>query len=103
MCGGRSAALVFWAVPQCPPGPVPVALAGLYTAAGHYDEVINVTNEVTNVDDQTALLATYRGIALREQGHLCASRDAFKEALKSTKRDEAIRHLALFETPTTPD
>ena len=40
-------------------------------------------NQITNVDDATALLCVFRGVALREQGHHDAAREAFKEALKS--------------------
>jgi tetratricopeptide (TPR) repeat protein len=38
-----------------------------------------------------------RGVALREVGHFDAARDAFKEALKSKKREPVVRHRALLE------
>lgn len=78
-----------------------VSLAELYVATKRYDDVVDVTNGIKNEDDATALLMTYRGIAHREQGHHEASREALKEALKSSKRDEAIRQLALFERSQT--
>lgn len=74
-----------------------VSLAELYVDSGRFDDVIDLTNGVTNTDDPSALLVTFRGIALREQGHHTAAREAFKEALKSRTRDGAIRHRALLE------
>ncbi len=78
-----------------------VSLAELYLQAGRLDDVIDLTNEVKNVDDATALLLTYRGTALREQGHWQAAREAFKAALKSRSRASEIRHLALSERAET--
>src|SRR5262245_52047441 len=46
-----------------------VSLAELYTLTGRYADVVDLTNGMTNDDDPTALLVTFRGIALREQGH----------------------------------
>jgi len=78
-----------------------VSLCELYLEAGRYDEVVDLTNGISNADDPTALLATFRGVALREQGHHTAAREAFKEALKSKSRDAAIRHKALAERAET--
>lgn len=78
-----------------------VSLAELYVEAGRHDDVVDLTNGLANEDDVTALLATYRGVALRELGHFEASREALKEALKSKKRDAQIRHRALFERAET--
>ena len=74
-----------------------VSLAELYLEAGRANDVVELTNGIGNVDDPTALLVTFRGIALRELGHHTAAREAFKEALKSKTRDSAIRHRALLE------
>jgi tetratricopeptide (TPR) repeat protein len=74
-----------------------VSLAELYIDAARYDDVVELTNGLTNIDDTNALLVTFRGIALREQGHYTAAREAFKEGLKSKTRDAAIRHRALLE------
>jgi hypothetical protein len=52
---------------------------------------------VSNQDDATALLCVFRGIAFREQGYYEATREAFKEALRSKKRDPVVRHRALLE------
>lgn len=74
-----------------------VSLADLYSAAERHDDVIDLTNGITNEDDATALLCTYRGQALRALGHHVAAREALKEALKTKKRDNAIRHQAYIE------
>lgn len=78
-----------------------VSLGELYLAAGRYDDVIGLTDGITNHGDETALLLTFRGAALREQGHFSASREALKQALRSTKTDASIRHLALLERAAT--
>lgn len=78
-----------------------VSLAALYTDAGRHHDVIDITNGLTNVDDPTALLLTFRGVAFRETGSYTAAAESFKEALKSTKRDAGIRHLALIERART--
>ncbi len=72
-----------------------LSLCELYGAQGQHDAVVDHTNGLRNEDDPTALLLAYRGVALRELGHLTAAREAFKEALKSKSRDATIRHFAL--------
>jgi tetratricopeptide (TPR) repeat protein len=42
-------------------------------------------------------VCVFRGIAFREQGFYEAAREAFKEALRSKKRDPVVRHRALLE------
>ena len=74
-----------------------VSLAELYVESLRYDDVVDLTNGVQNNDDASALLMTYRGLALRELGHHTAAREALKEALKSKAREAGIRHLALLE------
>jgi len=78
-----------------------VSLAELYIQTGRHEEVIDLTNGIKNEDDATALLCVYRGVALREQGFYEASREAFKEALKSKSRAPEIRHLGLSERAYT--
>ncbi|MBW3634472.1 MAG: hypothetical protein KY456_15730 [Chloroflexi bacterium] len=72
-----------------------VSLAELYAEAGRTREIVDLTNGIRNTDDGSALLLTYRGIAFARDGLFEASREAFKEALKSKKRPPEIRHLAL--------
>ena len=69
-----------------------LSLADLYITAKKWEEVIEVTNGMTNVDDATCLLLIYRGIAFRETGYKDAAKEALKEALKSKKRSMIIRH-----------
>jgi tetratricopeptide (TPR) repeat protein len=78
-----------------------VSLAELYGEAGRHQDVVDLTNGLRNGDDTTALLLVYHGAALRELGFHEASREAFKEALKSKARDQDIRHLALSERART--
>ena len=74
-----------------------VSVAELYLDAGRHQDVVDLTNGVTNDDDPTALLMTFRGMALRELSHHTAAREAFKEALKSKSRHKVIRQRALIE------
>jgi tetratricopeptide (TPR) repeat protein len=74
-----------------------LSLAELYSALGRHADVVELTNNVVNLDDATALLCVFRGVALREQGYLDAAREALNEALKSKKRADVIRHRALLE------
>jgi tetratricopeptide (TPR) repeat protein len=74
-----------------------VSLADLYAAAGRFDEVIALTEGLRNEDDASALLLTYRGMALRQKGFTDAAHEALKEALRARSRSAAIRHLALVE------
>lgn len=74
-----------------------VSLAELYTIAGRPKEAIELTEDVTNEDDASALLCVFRGQALHDLGYHDAALVAFKEALRSKSRPEEIRHLALSE------
>jgi tetratricopeptide (TPR) repeat protein len=78
-----------------------VSLTELYLDAHRWDDVTDTTNEVANVDDATALLNVFRGVAFREQGFFDAARESFHEALKTKKREPVIRHRALLERART--
>jgi tetratricopeptide (TPR) repeat protein len=78
-----------------------VSLAELYSQRGRHEEVVELTDNLANADDATALLLVYRGVALREQGFLDGSLEAFKEALRARSRDQAIRNLAYSERART--
>lgn len=78
-----------------------VSLAELYSESGRHDDVIDLTNGVTNDNDSTALLLVYRGIAFTREGLFEAARESFKEALKSKKRANEVRHLALRQRAET--
>ena len=74
-----------------------VPLADLYMGARRWRDVVSLTDAVTNVDDATALLLTWRGSALRQLGLVTPARDALKEALKSRSRDAIIQRRAMVE------
>jgi tetratricopeptide (TPR) repeat protein len=74
-----------------------VSLAELYAEMGRWDDVIELTEGISNQDDASALLCAFRGQAFREQGFHDAAHEAFKEALRSRSRAAPIRHLALTE------
>jgi tetratricopeptide (TPR) repeat protein len=74
-----------------------VSLGELYLRAGRFDDVIELTEGLTNNDDASALLCVFRGSAFRQQGFHAAAHEALKEALRSRARAAPIRHLALSE------
>jgi tetratricopeptide (TPR) repeat protein len=74
-----------------------VLLAELYLLADRPDDVIELTEGVTNEDDATAILLVFRGAAFRRQGFHDAAHETLKEALRSRSRAAPIRHLALSE------
>lgn len=78
-----------------------LSLAELYSDLGRHADVVGLTEGLSNDDDVTALLLVFRGVALREQGYPEAAREAFKEALKSKKREAVVRHRALLERSRT--
>lgn len=78
-----------------------LSLAELYLEASRHQDVVDVTDAITNVDDVTALLCVYRGAAMRELGFHDAAREAFKEALRVRSRPAEIRHRALLERAQT--
>ena len=74
-----------------------ISLAELYAELGRWSDVVELTDQVTNQDDLTALLCVFRGVALRELGYYEAARTSFKEALKTKQRNSVIRHRAWLE------
>ena len=74
-----------------------VSLAELYAQAKRWDDVVELTEGVSNEDDASALLLCYRGMAFREQGFHDAAHESLKEALRSRSRSPEIRHHALSE------
>ena len=74
-----------------------VSLAELYAEASRWEDVIELTEGLTNEDDASALLLVLRGRAFREQDFHDAAHESLKEALRSRSREASIRHLALAE------
>ena len=64
---------------------------------GKWEQVLETTEEIENVDEATALLLIYRAIALRELGHLEAAIETLKSARSSKSRHEDVLNKALFE------
>jgi tetratricopeptide (TPR) repeat protein len=78
-----------------------VSLAELYAEQSRWDDVIQLTDGLTNDDDASTYLLTQRGIALRERGYFDAAREAFKEALRIRARPAELRQVASIERGKT--
>lgn len=78
-----------------------VSLAELYAEQARWDEVVSMTDDLTNEDEPSTYLLIQRGIALREQGYFEASRTALKEALRPRSRPAELRHVASIERGKT--
>ena len=78
-----------------------VSLAELYLDASRPADVVQLTNGLSNDDDATALLLTFRGTALNQIGQPGAGREALKAALAPRSRSAEIRHLALLARAST--
>lgn len=78
-----------------------LSLADLYVQSKEWDKIIDVTDEIPNEDDITALMLVYRGVAFREKGFNDAAKEVFKKALASKKRNETVRHRAMTERAKT--
>lgn len=74
-----------------------VSLAELYIELGSWDQVVELTDGVTNLDEASTYLLIQRGIALRHLGYVDASREALREALRMRSRPAGLRHRALVE------
>ncbi|QSE72354.1 DUF4236 domain-containing protein [Rhodococcus sp. PSBB049] len=87
-----------WTVEGAPPTTLSaLSLAELYSDAGRHQDVVDLTNGVSNLDDATALLLAFRGRAFAHLGYHDAARESFKEALRVRTRSAAVRHRALLE------
>lgn len=78
-----------------------VSLAELYGDQGRWDEVISLTDGLSNEDEPSTYLLIQRGIGLREMGMFAASRETLKEALRVRTRPAEMRHRALVERAAT--
>ena len=94
---GRSAEVIPVVEQLEPDVATAVSLCELNTVAGQFDEVVRLTEGISNSDDLTALLCTFRGVAFREQEFFDAARAAFREALRFRSRHPVVRHRALLE------
>jgi tetratricopeptide (TPR) repeat protein len=78
-----------------------LALCESEVQLSRWDGVLETTEEVENVDDATALLLIYRGIALRELDRFDAAIESLRRARASKKRHEDVLNKALLERALT--
>lgn len=78
-----------------------VSLAELYAQQGRWQDVVDLTNGLEGNDDFTIFLLCQRGIALREQGYLQASREAFRASLSRRSQPAPLKHRTLIERAMT--
>lgn len=78
-----------------------VSLAELYAEQKHWNEVVDLTEGLTNEDEASTFLLIQRGIAFREQGFPDAARESLKEALRIRSRPAELRQRALIERGLT--
>lgn len=78
-----------------------VSLAELYTLAGRFGDVVDLTNGVTNDDEAATYLLVQRAAALREQGYHDAALEALREALRPRSRPTELRNAAYLERGRT--
>lgn len=78
-----------------------VSLADLYTAAGRWDDVIELTNGISDSDDFSIFLLTQRGVAFREKGFYEAARESFKASLARRNQPPELKLQTLLERAAT--
>lgn len=78
-----------------------VSLAELYAEQERWDDIVDLTEGLTNEDEAATFLLIQRGIAFREQGFPDAARESFKEALRIRSRPAELRQRALIERGLT--
>lgn len=78
-----------------------VSLAELYGEQERWDDVIGLTDGLTNEDEPSMFLLIQRGAAFREKGYYEAAREAFKEALRVRSRTSELRNIAYVERGRT--
>ena len=73
-----------------------LSLADLYAETGAWDEVVDLTAGVTNEDDVSLQVRLIQARAFREQGMDDAALEAYKDALRSKKRDPELLKAARY-------
>jgi tetratricopeptide (TPR) repeat protein len=83
------------------PDPVLIlSLCDLYAEAGAWDELVDVAAGIQNEDDITLQIRLFQARALREQGLKEAALEAYKDSLRSKKRDPDLLKEARYERGT---
>ena len=74
-----------------------LSLADLYAEAGAWDEIVDLAAGTTNEDDVTLQVRLLQARAFREQGMADAAIEAYKDCLRSKKRDSDLLKEARYE------
>ena len=78
-----------------------LATLDLFLSAKRFVDVIQLTNEVTNDDDATALKLIFRAVAFRDSGKPDIAIEIFKLALSKKQRTQDILNYGLYERACT--
>lgn len=73
-----------------------LSLCDLYAETGAWDEIVDAAAGIQNEDDTTLQIRLYQARALREQGLNDAALQAYKDALKSKKRNPELLKEARY-------
>lgn len=84
-----------------PSAPAAVSLAELYAVQERWNDVVDLTNGISGVDEFTSYLLIQRGAALRMLGFFDAARESFKAVLARRSLASELRHQALVERALT--
>lgn len=79
-----------------------LALADLYLEAGRPQDVVELTEGMTNTDDTMAMLLVTRATALRLAGHLGEADSVLHEAIRWGVRDSVVRRVAVLAMNAGP-
>jgi tetratricopeptide (TPR) repeat protein len=71
-------------------------LCGMYMRSDEWDEIVHATAGITNDDDLTLTLRLWQAHAMEEQDMPDAALEAYRDALKSKKRDEELLKQARY-------
>ena len=74
-----------------------LSLCDLYAQTGAWDEIVDAAAGTSNEDDVTLEIRLLQARALREQGLDEAALDAYKDALRSKKRNPELLKEARYE------
>jgi tetratricopeptide (TPR) repeat protein len=71
-------------------------LCSMYLRAEDWDEIVHATAGISNEDDVTLMLRLWQAQGMEKQGLPDAAREAYRDALKSKKRDEKLLKEARY-------
>jgi predicted Zn-dependent protease len=74
-----------------------LSLCDLYAEVGAWDEIVDVASGVTNEDDVSLQVRLIQARAFREKGMDEAALEAYKDALRSKKRDPELLREVRYE------